>query len=145
LIADLPDWSIRSAAASDFAAILRLWTAAGVPPGVSDTEAGLARLLACDPDGLLIAESRGELIGTLISVWDGWRGSFYRLAVREDSRRRGLATALVREGEHRLRARGAVRLTAIVADDDPGAIELWRSAGYEQQLDRVRFIRHLRS
>jgi ribosomal protein S18 acetylase RimI-like enzyme len=112
---------------------------------VSDTEEGLARVVAREPDGLLIAESRGELIGTLISVWDGWRGSFYRLAVREDARRRGLATALLREGEQRLRARGAVRLTAIVVDDDPGAIELWRSAGYEQQVDRVRFIRHLRS
>jgi ribosomal protein S18 acetylase RimI-like enzyme len=145
LIADLSTWRIRSATTRDFTAILSLWRAAETSPGVSDTEEGLSALLARDPDGLLIAESQGEATGTLIVGWDGWRGSFYRLAVHADSRRQGLATALLREGERRLRALGAVRLTAIVADDDPGAIDFWRSVGYEQQADRVRFIRHVGS
>jgi len=143
LIADLSTWRIRSATPRDFTAILSLWRIAQTTPGVSDTEEGLSALLARDPDGLLIAESQGQATGTLIVGWDGWRGSFYRLAVRADSRRQGLATALLHEGERRLRARGAVRLTAIVADDDPGAIDFWRAVGYEQQSDRVRFIRHL--
>jgi ribosomal protein S18 acetylase RimI-like enzyme len=143
-IVELPDLTIRSASARDFTAILSLWRAAGIPPGVSDSEEGLAGLVAREPDGLLIAESQGEAIGTLIASWDGWRGSFYRLAVRSDSRRRGLGTALLHEGERRLRARGAVRLTAIVADDDPAAIDFWRAVGYERQSDRVRFIRHLK-
>jgi ribosomal protein S18 acetylase RimI-like enzyme len=133
-IANLPAWRIRTATPRDFTAILSLWRAAGILPGVSDAEEGLSGLLAREPDGLLIAESHAEAIGTLIAGWDGWRGSFYRLAVRADSRRQGLATALLREGERRLRARGAVRLTAIVA---------WRSVGYERQSDRARFIRHV--
>jgi ribosomal protein S18 acetylase RimI-like enzyme len=139
----LPAWRIRTATPRDFTAILSLWRAAGILPGVSDAEEGLSGLLAREPDGLLIAESHAEAIGTLIAGWDGWRGSFYRLAVRADSRRQGLATALLREGERRLRARGAVRLTAIVADDDPGAMDFWRSVGYERQSDRARFIRHV--
>lgn len=143
LIADLPDRIIRTATPRDISAILSLWRAAGVVRGVSDTDDGLSILLARDPDGLLVAESDGEAVGTLIVGWDGWRGSFYRLTVRTDSRRKGLATALLREGEHRLRARGAVRLTAIVAEDDPVAMDFWRSAGYERQSDRTRFIRHL--
>ena len=50
---------------------------------------------------------------------------------------------LLREGERRLRERGAVRLTAIVADDDEaGAMAFWRAAGYEQQQHRARFVRH---
>lgn len=81
------------------------------------------------------------MIGSLIATWDGWRGSFYRLAVHPDRRRQGIATALLREGERRLRARGAIRLTAIVADDDPVAIGFWQAAGYARQCDRVRFVR----
>jgi hypothetical protein len=45
--------------------------------------------------------------------------------------------------ELRLRERGAVRLTAIVADDNPAAMAFWRAAGYEQQAHRARFIRHI--
>jgi len=43
--------------------------------------------------------------------------------------------------ERRLRERGAIRLTAIVADDEDGAMSFWRAAGYERQEHRARFVR----
>src|SRR5207245_5920155 len=133
----------RNATSSDLAAVLELWRAAGVSTGVSDTHEGVASLLRHDSEGLLIADCNGVPVGSLIAVWDGWRGSFYRLAVRPERRREGIATALLRAGERRLRALGAVRLTAIVTEEDPGALEFWRAAGYEQQPDRTRFVRDL--
>jgi ribosomal protein S18 acetylase RimI-like enzyme len=133
--------AIRCATERDLGAVLSLWSAAGSQPTVTDTRAGLRRLMAADPQALLLAESSSTLVGTLIATWDGWRGSFYRLAVRPDRRRRGIATALLREGERRLRARGAVRLTAIVAEDDPTAVGFWEAAGYSRQGNRARFIR----
>ena len=135
------DWTIRSATEADIEAVLDLWAAAGGPPSVGTTREGLSRLLATDRDALLLAESGAELIGSLIAVWDGWRGSFYRIAVHPERRRQGLATALLRWGERRLRERGAVRLTAIVADDDPAAVGFWQAAGYRRQTDRGRFVR----
>jgi ribosomal protein S18 acetylase RimI-like enzyme len=134
---------IRSATSADAGAILALWRAAEVPAGVSDTPDGLASLLESDGYALMVAESERSLVGSLIAAWDGWRGSFYRLAVHPTRRREGIATALLREGESRLRERGALRLTAIVADDEPLALEFWRAAGYERQSNRVRFLRHL--
>jgi ribosomal protein S18 acetylase RimI-like enzyme len=88
-----------------------------------------------------VAEAEGSIVGTLIAGWDGWRGSFYRLAVHPDWRRRGLATALVRAGEERLEALGAVRLTAIVAVGETAALGLWESAGFRHQTDTTRFVR----
>jgi ribosomal protein S18 acetylase RimI-like enzyme len=135
--------TIRSADARDIETVLGLWSAAGSVPTVSDSPEGLARLLALDPQSLLVAEVDSALAGSLIAAWDGWRGSFYRLAVAPEQRRKGLATLLLREGERRLRERGAIRLTAIVADDEDGAMGFWRAAGYELQRHRARFVRHL--
>jgi len=135
---------IRSARVQDIAAVLDLWGAAGSVPTVGDDPPeGLTRLLATDPRALIVAEIEGVLAGSLIAAWDGWRGSFYRLAVAREHRRKGLATRLLREGEQRLRARGAIRLTAIVAADEEGAMAFWRAAEYAQQPHRARFVRHL--
>jgi ribosomal protein S18 acetylase RimI-like enzyme len=136
----MPDWTIRTGAERDIASVLSLWEAAGGLPTVTDTHEGLSRLLAADPQALLVAERDGAVIGSLIAVWDGWRGSFYRLAVHPDLRRQGLAAALLRKGEHRLRERGAARLTAIVAQDDSAATGFWQAAGYARQRDRTRFV-----
>lgn len=132
--------AIRSAAARDVASVLALWNAASDLQTVTDTSEGLMRLLAADDGALIVAESDGALVGSLIAAWDGWRGSFYRLAVHPGRRRQRIARALVREGEHRLRALGAVRLTAIVIDDDPAALAFWKAAGYARQQHRARFV-----
>jgi ribosomal protein S18 acetylase RimI-like enzyme len=134
-------WTIRTATEDDIPSVLGLWAAAGSLPSITDSSDGLDRLLAADPQALLVAEFDGVLAGSLIAAWDGWRGSFYRLAVSPEHRRKGLATMLLREGERRLRERGAVRLTAIVAADDPTAMSFWQTTGYKHQQHRARFVR----
>ncbi|MFI4990715.1 MAG: GNAT family N-acetyltransferase [Solirubrobacterales bacterium] len=139
----MPGWTIRTATPEDIDAVLALWRADDVQPVTGSDRAGLQRLLARDAEALLIAELSGALVGSLIAVWDGWRGSFYRLAVHPEHRRQGLAGALVREGERRLAGHDAERLAAIVACEDPGAHEFWTAAGYECQSERERFVREL--
>lgn len=125
--------------------MLALWAAAGSAETVTDTREGVLGLLDVDLEALLVAESDGgEIVGSLIAAWDGWRGSFYRLAVHPSRRREGLATALLDEGERRLGARGVARFTAIVADDEPDAMAFWAATGYEQQASRARFVRNVR-
>ena len=134
---------IRTGTEADVAGVLALWRAAEALPTVTDGKAGLQALLAHDPEALLVAARDGELVGSLIAAWDGWRGSFYRLAVHPASRRRGVGTTLIRAGERRLVGLGARRLTAIVAEDERHAAGLWEAVGYERQADRARFVRNL--
>jgi ribosomal protein S18 acetylase RimI-like enzyme len=136
-------WIIRTGNEDDASAVLALWREAEGPPSPTDGEEPLRRLLLHDPSSLLLAEADGAAIGSLVAAWDGWRGSFYRLAVDLAWRRRGIATALVRAGEERLRDLGAVRLTAIAVGSDREANDFWESAGYERQADRSRFVRML--
>lgn len=137
------DWTVRNASREDFPSLLSLWRVAEAHPTATDDSDALELLLGRDPDALLLAEAGGEVIGSLIVGWDGWRGSLYRLAVHPDWRRRGIAAALVHSAEEHLRERGAVRLTAIVVDDEDTAAAFWNAAGYRRQAKRGRFVRML--
>jgi ribosomal protein S18 acetylase RimI-like enzyme len=134
---------LRTAAAADLDAVLALWRRAGASPSSTESLDDLRRLLARDPEALLVAEADGDVVGSLVVGWDGWRGGFYRLAVDPAERRRGLATALVRAGEERLRALGANRLHAIVETEEAGAMAFWAAAGFELQSARSRFVKNL--
>jgi ribosomal protein S18 acetylase RimI-like enzyme len=136
-------WAIRTGTEADIGAVLALWQRDGGPASTTDDEGGLRTLLAHDPEALLVAEVDDELVGSLVAGWDGWRGSFYRLVVDAAWRRQGIATALVRAGEERLRSLGARRLAAIVRSDEGEAIALWSAVGYTRQTERTRFIRML--
>lgn len=64
-----------------------------------------------DADGLhLIAVENGTLLGTCRLVFVGGTVQFSRLAVARSARRRGIATALLRQADAETRARGATRL-----------------------------------
>ena len=132
---------IRSARRSDVAAVLALWAEAEAEPTHTDDVASLRELMAHDGDALLVAEEDGRLVGSVIGGWDGWRGSIYRLAVAPSHRRRGLAGQLVAAAEARLAAAGAVRLQSIAVADDPRSIGFWRASGWEEQVQRLRFVK----
>ena len=133
---------IHVATSAELGDVLEFWRRAG-DPTPTDSPVALRLLLDRDPEALLIAEDERRIAGTLIAAWDGWRGSLYRLAVDPERRRAGIATALVRAGEERLRGLGAVRLTAIVVEGVAAAAGLWEAVGYEAQAERLRFIRML--
>jgi ribosomal protein S18 acetylase RimI-like enzyme len=121
--------------------VLGLWREAEVVPGRTDDPQALRTRVEHDPGALLVAESEGRLVGSLIAAWDGWRGDMYRLAVHPSHRRRGLGLRLVEAGEARLRAKGARRITALVLAGDEPAVAVWLEAGYERDERIARFVK----
>jgi ribosomal protein S18 acetylase RimI-like enzyme len=137
-----PPAVLRTGNATDVPGVLALWVEAGAHPTSTDDAAGVGGLVERDPEALLIAEIDGRMVGTVIAGWDGWRGNMYRLAVAPDVRRRGIGSALVDGAERRFRALGCRRVTALVADADPGAVEFWTGVDYER-YPMKRFVRTL--
>ncbi len=135
--------ALRTARPEDVEALLDFWRRAEASPSSTEAAEDVRGLMERDPEALIVAESEGEIVGTLIAGWDGWRATFYRLAVEPAHRRHGLATILVRAGEERFRALGAKRLNAIVESHKPGAMSFWAAAGYELQTSRSRFVKNL--
>lgn len=122
---------IRTATTEDLPTVVDLWARAGGPTHLPFSIPEVTRLVARDPEALIVAVVDGLVAGTLIVGWDGWRCHMYRLAVEPDLRRRGIARALIAEAEARAVAHGAIRLDAIVDLDNTQAIALWEAVGFE--------------
>jgi ribosomal protein S18 acetylase RimI-like enzyme len=134
--------TIRPCRAGEVDAVLALWGVSRSEHAVTpDTPERVAALL--ESESLLVAEADGELVGALIAAFDGWRGNMYRLAVVDAWRRRGIGRRLVEAGEARLRARGAPRITALVAFEDAEVRAFWESVGYAADPVMGRMVRTL--
>ncbi len=132
--------SIRAATPRDVDGVLGLWHAAQAEPTHTDDPDSLLRLLAHSTAALLVAEEEGDIVGTVIAGWDGWRGSIYRLIVAPDHRRRGLGRQLLGRARDRLVDVGATRLQAIVVETDGQATSFWQATDWSQQPHRLRFV-----
>jgi ribosomal protein S18 acetylase RimI-like enzyme len=78
-----------------------------------------------------MAELDGELVGTLIVGWDGWRCHLYRLAVVETARRQGVGRELLRRALRRVVDLGAARVDAMVDLENGTGVAFWESEGFE--------------
>src|SRR5512139_3948037 len=108
----------------DYTAVRALWEGIerGIHLGRSDTEDEIAKKAGHDPGLFLLAEAEARLVGALMGGFDGRRGLLYHLAVAPSHRGQGIGSALLREMEHRLRARGCLKCYLLVTTDNPEGI-----------------------
>ncbi|MFE0679262.1 GNAT family N-acetyltransferase [Streptomyces sp. NPDC058961] len=134
---------IRAAGPEDLDAVLAFWKTAAEGTSISDDRAGVGRLVARDPDALILAELDGELAGTVVAGFDGWRCHLYRLAVHPDRRRNGIGRALLAAAEDRFTALGGRRADAMVLVRNERAQHAWAAAGYKAEEQWRRWVKPL--
>ncbi|MFJ4754480.1 MULTISPECIES: GNAT family N-acetyltransferase [unclassified Streptomyces] len=139
----MSDLRLRSATARDLDAVLAFWKTSAEGTSISDDRDGVERLVARDPGALILAELDGELAGTVIAGFDGWRCHLYRLAVHPDRRRQGIGSALLAAAEERFVRLGGRRGDAMVLERNTRAHHAWRAAGYTPEDHWRRWVKHL--
>ncbi|MFE1287190.1 GNAT family N-acetyltransferase [Streptomyces sp. NPDC058751] len=137
------DLRIRAARPEDLDTVLAFWKTAAEGASISDDRSGVERLVERDPGALLLAESAGDLVGTVIAGFDGWRCHLYRLAVRPDRRRLGIGSALLAAAEERFVRLGGRRGDAMVLERNGTAHHAWRAAGYTPEDQWRRWVKPL--
>ncbi|MHB8508941.1 MAG: GNAT family N-acetyltransferase [Candidatus Dormibacteria bacterium] len=121
-----PGFKLRVADERDIGALLALWTSPDVHPTMTDGPEAVAALMRHQPGSVVVAVGDdGDIVGSVIAGWDGWRGSLYRLAVSPTARRHGVGTALVSHAVTLLGDRGCSRVGILVVEADAGAVAFW--------------------
>ncbi|MFD7029331.1 GNAT family N-acetyltransferase [Streptomyces sp. NPDC059917] len=137
------DLRIRTADPADAEDVLAFWKEAAEGTSITDDADGVTRLVRRDPQALILAESDGILVGSVIAGYDGWRCSLYRLAVLPSHRRRGIGTALLDAAERRFLAVGGRRGDAMVLEANERGRRAWAAAGYEREDQWRRWVKPL--
>jgi len=125
-------------------AVLDLWRQAGdvvasPTDSLEQVKVAINHSAAFSAALFLVAESKGNIVDTIIGTFDGWRGEVYGLAVR----RRGVARMLVDGAEKWMGEQGCHRITALVEKDHPWATGFWNSAGYQLHESMSRYLRDI--
>lgn len=139
----MPSVTLRRASHADIDAVLAFWRHAAEDTNRQDTAEAVARLLDRDPDALILAVQGGEIVGSVIAGWDGWRCHLYRLAVHPARRRRGIGRVLLAVAEDRFVRAGGRRADAMVLDGNELARPAWEASGYARQTDCSRWVKPL--
>ncbi|WP_034593126.1 GNAT family N-acetyltransferase [Hamadaea tsunoensis] len=134
---------LRPAGVHEVEAVLEFWRYAAEGTDRDDRPEAVAALIARDPDALILAVDNGQIVGSLIAGWDGWRASLYRFAVDPARRRQGIGSRLVAAAEQRLASLGARRADAMVLNANEQGHLAWSAAGYTRETNNARWVKRL--
>lgn len=98
--------------------------------------------LKVQPELLLVGVVDGMLVGAVMAGFDGVRGWIHHLAVLPESRRRGIATRLVRAAEAGLRKLGCPKVNLQVRASNREVVAFYESLGFAVE-ERVSMGRRL--
>lgn len=123
-------YEIRSFRRGDEESIVDLWRRCDLIVPWNDPRFDIERKLAVDPELFLVAESDGRIIATCMAGYEGHRGWINYLAVLPELRRRGIASALMKNAEGMLLDRGCPKINLQVRTSNLDVIAFYRRIGY---------------
>ena len=98
--------------------------------------------LTVQPHLFFVAEIEGEVVGTTIAGFDGFRGWVHHVAVHPTAQRRGIAALLIKEAEVGLSKMGCQKLNLQVRGTNASVLVFYEGLGFQQE-DRISFGKRL--
>ncbi|AHG63514.1 GNAT family acetyltransferase [Advenella mimigardefordensis] len=111
--------------------IVALWQACGLTRPWNDPRKDIERKLQEEPELFIVAESEGQLLGSVMAGYDGHRGWIYYLSVRPTHQSQGVGKSLVLQAEQKLLARGCPKIQLMIRSENSSVQAFYSALGYE--------------
>ena len=128
---------IRKMLIEDYQKIYDLWISCkgmGLND-IDDSENGIAKFLARNPDTCFVAEEDGKPVGVIMTGNDGRRGYIYHTAVDPSYRKRGIGTMLVQAALNSLKQLGISKAALVVFEKNKEGNAFWEKQGFTLRND----------
>lgn len=131
----MTSWSIRDFRPEDEAGLIEMWKLSGIYRPWNDPQRDIARKTEnMQKTGfglfLVVQESSGRIIGSVMAGYDGHRGSVNYLAVHPDAQKQGIGRALMAEVERWCEAEGCPKINLLVRTDNEAVKAFYARLGY---------------
>lgn len=130
-----PKPAVRPYVPADRPALVALWSRCDLLRPWNDPDRDIERKLAHDADGLLVLQSGGRVVGSVMAGYDGHRGWVNYLAVDPAHRGQGYGALLMAEAERQLARAGCAKVNLQVRTTNEHAVDFYMRLGY--QVDDV--------
>jgi len=121
---------VRAFTGGDREGLISLWSVCDLLRPWNDPDRDIDRKLDTDPEGLLVLETDGVVIGSVMVGYDGHRGWVNYLAVHPAHRARGVGRLLMAAAEDRLTASGCPKVNLLVRTSNSAALGFYQRLGY---------------
>jgi ribosomal protein S18 acetylase RimI-like enzyme len=121
---------IRSYHPQDRDAVVQLWNACGLVVPANDPDADIQTKRAFQPELLLVGETDGRLVATVMAGYDGHRGWINYLAVSPEMQRQGIGRLMMNIAEKRLETLGCPKINLQVRSANTGVIAFYQRLGF---------------
>jgi ribosomal protein S18 acetylase RimI-like enzyme len=123
---------IRAFREADEPRVIELWLLGGLLRPWNDPHKDIARKLKVQRELFLVADLEGSVVGVVMAGYDGHRGWINYMTVDPKQRRRGIATALLRDAERRLRLLGCPKLNLQVRRENQEVQAFYAAMGFTE-------------
>ncbi|MEC8744289.1 MAG: GNAT family acetyltransferase [Pseudomonadota bacterium] len=128
-------WSIRDFRPEDEAGLIEMWKQSGIYRRWNDPQRDIARKTEnMQKTGfglfLVVQESSGRIIGSVMAGYDGHRGSVNYLAVHPEAQKQGIGRALMAEVESWCESEHCPKINLLVRTDNQAVKAFYARLGY---------------
>ena len=119
--------SIRLMTIDDYEKVYALWMSCKNMGfnNLDDSREGIDKYLKRNPTSCFVAVKGEDVVGVVLSGHDGRRGFIHHMAVAENHRRQGIASALLEHALSALKAEGINKVALLVFNRNEAGNAFW--------------------